>query len=398
MTPTLVDGQTGRKDAPLQPPTAEPVEESVSAITTAISVRSQSSAILTVLGVIVFARWAQEILVPITLAVLLSYALTPIVAWLESKLNLHKAIGAAIVLVSILGALGAGVAALQPQALAVVDLVPRATQKMTDLWKGTSKGERGAVAAIERAASEIEKAANVAPEQSTVTVAKAPPTPAAFKIRDYFWNGTMGLMTGLGQFVTVVALVYFLLIAGDSFRRTLMRISEATLSSKKITVQMLDDIDAQIQRYLLVQIATSALLGAVIWGLLAWIGLENAATWAVVGGVLHLVPYAGPALLIALLALVAFVQFDTLQPVLTIVGGTVVATGIIGLLLVPWLTHKTGTLNAVTVFVSLLIWGWLWGVWGLLLGVPVMMAIKALCDRVENLRTIGAFLGHPDEV
>jgi len=240
-----------------------------------------SLAILTVLAIVVFARWAHEILVPITLAVLLSYALTPVVTWLESHLKLHKAIGAAITLVSILGALGAGLNALQPQALAVVDLVPRATQKVADIWKGTSRGGHGAVATIERAATEFEKAANAGAAQP-VTVPKAAPPSDAFKLRDYFWTGTMGLATGIGQLVTVVALVYFLLIAGDSFRRTLMRISEATLSSKKITVQMLDDINTQIQRYLLVQIATSALLGMVMWGLLAWTGLENAATWGVV--------------------------------------------------------------------------------------------------------------------
>jgi predicted PurR-regulated permease PerM len=205
----------------------------------------------------------------------------------------------------------------------------------------------------------------------------------------------MGLVTGLGQFVIVVALVYFLLIAGDSFRRTLMRISEDTLSCKKITVQMLDEIDTQIQRYLLVQFVTSALLGVVVWAVFAWVGLENPVTWGVIGGVLHLVPYVGPTAFIVLIGLVAFVQFDTVQPVGVIVGSVMVTTGIIGLLLVPWLTQKVGALNTVTVFVSLLVWGWLWGVWGLLLGVPIMMAIKALCDRMESLRPIGAFLGHP---
>ena len=69
--------------------------------------------------------------------------------------------------------------------------------------------------------------------------------------------------------------------------------------------------------------------------------------------------------------------------------------GVIAMLLVPWLTQKVGSLNAVTVFVALLVWGWLWGIWGLLLGVPIMMAIKAVCERVEDLQPISAFLGHP---
>jgi predicted PurR-regulated permease PerM len=208
-------------------------------------------------------------------------------------------------------------------------------------------------------------------------------------------TSTAGLAVGLGQLVVVLALVYFLLIAGDAFRRTLMRISGDTLTKKKITVHVLDEIDSQIQRYLLVQIATSALLGVVAWLVFAWIGLDNAVTWGCIGGVLHLIPYVGPAAFLALIALVAYVQFDTLQPVAMIIASMLASLGVIALLLVPWLTQKVGSLNAVTVFVALLVWGWLWGIWGLLLGVPIMMAIKSICERVEDLQPISAFLGHP---
>jgi predicted PurR-regulated permease PerM len=67
---------------------------------------------------------------------------------------------------------------------------------------------------------------------------------------------------------------------------------------------------------------------------------------------------------------------------------------VIGLLLVPWLTQRVGRLNAVTVFVALLVWGWLWGVWGLLLGIPIVMAINAVCERIEELQPISEFLGY----
>ena len=99
-------------------------------------------------------------------------------------------------------------------------------------------------------------------------------------------------------------------------------------------------------------------------------------------------------MLIRLVALVSYAHFDQLQHVLLILGGTLAAVGIFGFLLVPWLTQKVGRLNAVMVFVSLLFWGWLWGVWGLLLGVPIVMAINAICERVEDLRPISEFLGY----
>jgi len=359
-------------------------------------VRSSSLAILAVIALIVLLHWAQAVLIPITFAVLLSYALTPVVDWLKRNLKLHKAVGAALTLVLILGGLGMGFSSLQPEALDILDLVPRATQKFNIALRGNPRTAPGAVAKIQKAATEIEKVANTAasPTSTTVVAVTKPGSEVAGKIREYLLMGTVSVAAGLGQLVVVVALVYFLLIAGDTFRRTLVQINGDTLSEKKITIQLLDEIDGQIQRYLLVQIATSALLGVVAWLVFTLMGLENAVTWACIGGLLHLIPYAGPAAFVALIALVAYVQFDTFQPVAMLVGSIVVTLGVIGLLLVPWLTEKVGSLNAVTVFVALLVWGWLWGIWGLLLGIPIMMAIKAVCDRVEDLQPISAFLGH----
>ena len=171
-------------------------------------------------------------------------------------------------------------------------------------------------------------------------------------------------------------------------------------SHKKIFVEVTgggDKIDLQVQRYLLVQIVSSALLALLAWVAFAWIGLDNALFWACLGGVLHLIPYAGPTALVAITAMVAYVQFETLEPVAMIVGITLGLVGVIGLLLVPWLTQRMSRINAVIVFVALLFWGWLWGVWGLLLGVPIVMAIKAVCERVEDLRPISEFLGYEEK-
>ena len=96
------------------------------------------------------------------------------------------------------------------------------------------------------------------------------------------------------------------------------------------------------------------------WLVFAWIGLDNALFWGCVGGVLHLIPYAGPTAFVLLVGLVAYAQFEGLQPVVLVIGSMLTIVGVIGLLLVPWLTQRVGRLNAVTVFVSLLVWGWLW--------------------------------------
>jgi predicted PurR-regulated permease PerM len=394
--PKRVESAESRKDSSTPLPTPSQTRAEVMALAAlAVKLCGRSLSILTVLAIIVFVRWAHEVLIPITIAVLLSYALTPVVRWLKTTAKFHEAIGAALTLTIIVGALGLGLTSLQPQTLEILDLVPRAVQKFNVAVRGGSPDNSGAVAKLERAASEIEKAANSPPSAPGAAAARpAPPTPT-FRVREYLITGTVSLVNGAGQLVVVIALVYLLLIAGDTFRRTLMRFSGDTLTSKKITVQLLDEIDTQVQRFLLVQISTSALLGIVAWAIFVWLGLDNAMTWGVVGAVLHLVPYVGPTAFVVLIAFVAFVQFDTLEPVMTLVASLTVATGIIGFVLVPWLTQRAGTLNAFTVFVSLLAWGFLWGIWGLLLGVPIMMAVKAVCDRVEGLRPIGEFLGHP---
>ena len=371
---------------------------------TPVNVRSTSLAILALIATIGLLLVARAVFIPITVAVLASYALTPIVDWLKNSVKLPKPVGAGVTLALILVGLGFGLESLQPQAVQILDIVPRATQKFSTALRRSALGPPGAVEKIQKAASELERAAaaaattpSVAPLTAPLADDRRPAEAAAFNVWDYVVMGTASAIAGAGQFVVVVALVYFLLIAGDSFRRTLMRTSGDTLSKKKITLQILEEINSQIQRYLLVQLGTSALLGVVAWVVFAWAGLDNALFWACVGGVLHLIPYAGPTAFVFLVGLVAYAQFDSLQPVALVIGSMVAMIGVIGLLLVPWLTQRVGRLNAVTVFVALLVWGWLWGIWGLLLGIPIVMAINAVCERIEELQPISEFLGYPPQ-
>jgi predicted PurR-regulated permease PerM len=191
----------------------------------------------------------------------------------------------------------------------------------------------------------------------------------------------------------VLFLAYFLLVAGDTFRRKLVKITGPALSKKKITVQVLDEITSQIQRYLLVQIATSLVVGVATWLAFLWIGLEHAAIWGIAAAVFNTIPYLGPVVVTGCTALVALLQFGTLGMAFLVGAVALLITSLEGYLLTPWLTGRASRMNAVTVFVGVLFWGWLWGVWGLLLGVPIIMVVKAVCDRVEDLKPVGQMLG-----
>jgi predicted PurR-regulated permease PerM len=191
----------------------------------------------------------------------------------------------------------------------------------------------------------------------------------------------------------VLFITYFLIASGDSFRRKLVKIAGPTFSKKKITIQLLDEITGQIQRYLLVQVLTSVLVGLSTWLAFAWIGLEHAAVWGVAAAVLNLVPYLGSIVISGAAAVMGFLQFGTPGVALLIGGVSLFIHTLSGNLLTPWLTSRASRMNPVVIFVGVLAWGWLWGIWGLLLGAPLLMVTKAVCDRVEDLRSIGELLG-----
>ena len=209
----------------------------------------------------------------------------------------------------------------------------------------------------------------------------------------YLWYGSMGALAITGQAVMVAFLTYFLLVANDLFKRKLVKHIGPTLAKKKVTVQILDEISTQIERFLLVQMATSAIVGIVtalaLWGL----GLQQPVVWGVAAGVLNTIPYFGPIIVTAGLAIVGFLQFGTIEMTLATASVALVITSLEGWLLTPILLGRVGSLNHIAIFASLLFWSWLWGVWGMLLAVPMLMITKAVCDHVEELQPFADFLG-----
>lgn len=360
-----------------------------------VDVRSFSLALLTVLALIFVLNWARAIFIPLMLGVMISYALAPFVNLLQ-RWRVPRVIGAAVLLLGILGGTGFVVYSLGDDATKLIETLPAAVHKFRVARLKQRKTSTGTIASMQKAATQLEKAASE-------TGAPAPAAPRGvtrvqiekpkLNVKDYIWMGTKGAVALAGQSVLVLFLAYFMLASGDTFRRKLVKISGPTLSKKKITLQVLDKIAEQIQRYLLVQIFTSILVGVATWLAFLWIGLEHAAVWGIAAGVLKTMPYLGPLVVCAGTALVAFLQFGTTDMVLLVSGTSLVITSLEGYLLTPWLTGRANRMSPVVVFVSVLVWGWLWGVWGLLLGLPIMMIIKAVCDHVEDLQPISELLG-----
>uniref|UniRef100_E6PQD9 Putative permease n=1 Tax=mine drainage metagenome TaxID=410659 RepID=E6PQD9_9ZZZZ len=358
-----------------------------------VNIRSMSLVLLAALASIFVLSWAKAVFIPLMTSLMLSYALSPAVNWLEHR-RIPRWLGAALILLTICSAVGVAAYLLSNQATRLVVALPAAVQKFKMEIKPSNGNHDTALETVQKAATQIEKAAGNRREvRNSHEAMRVVVEPSSFNVKDYLWSSTIGLLTLLGQTAAVLFLTYFLIISGDSFRRKLIKLAGPSLSSKKITLQALHEITDQIQRYLQVQIFTSALV-AVLTGLaLMALGLQNAAVWGIVAGVLNLVPYVGSLITASTSGLVAFLQFGSLDMALVIGGVSLGIHTLVGNLLTPWLTSRSSQLSPVAVFVGLLAWGWLWGVWGLLLGVPILMIVKAVCDRLDGLKPIGEFLG-----
>ncbi|HWP87435.1 MAG TPA: AI-2E family transporter, partial [Burkholderiales bacterium] len=161
----------------------------------------------------------------------------------------------------------------------------------------------------------------------------------------------------------------------------------------KDAVRILEEVDVQVQRYLLAMLLSNALVAVGTWLAFTALGVEQAGVWGVAAGVLHFIPYLGPLLLAVVSGIAAYLQFGSPLDALLVAGASLLVAGGIGFLFLTWLQSRFARVNAAVLFIALLFFGWLWGVSGLLLGAPLVAIMKVICDRVESLKPVGELLG-----
>jgi predicted PurR-regulated permease PerM len=190
----------------------------------------------------------------------------------------------------------------------------------------------------------------------------------------------------------VLFLALYLLLAGDLFRRRFVEIAGPTLSRQKITLQILDAIALQISRYLFVRAVISAIVGMGTFVALWAIGLAQPAVWGVAAALLNVIPYFGPAAVTIAASLAAFLQFHSVS-MMALTGGLVAGVACVeAYVITPGLTSRTAEMNPAAVFIGLIFWGWLWGLPGLFLAVPIVMIAKSISDHVEALQPLATLL------
>jgi predicted PurR-regulated permease PerM len=177
------------------------------------------------------------------------------------------------------------------------------------------------------------------------------------------------------------------------FRRKLLQVVGPSFERRKITLKILDDMHRLNQHYFAVVLVINLAVGLATGIAMYAIGVDRALVWGVAAAILHTIPYLGAAALAGAAGLAAYVQVGSVESALTAVALILAIAGILGVGLQTWMMGRAGRMNTPAVFVSLLFWGMLWGLWGLLLAVPIMVAVKTACDHIESLHDWGALLG-----
>ena len=337
------------------------------------------------------ALWlAEAVVIPLVLGALVAFALVPVHARLVSW-KVPRTLAAALVTIAFLGGIGLAAYAIQNQATLFIDQLPGAVQKVRETLQRRPTVRVGTVERVQQAAAELKRAADEAAPAAApargVTRVQVEGRHSAWAIS---WAGSIGVICSAGRLIVIVFLVFYLLACGDVYKRKLATIAGPL--QKRITVEILNDITTQIARFLVARLVITFIVGVATWLAFAAMGVSQPAVWGVGAGVLNNIPYVGPWFVALAAATAGFLQFGTVEMTVAL-GAVASAIGCAeGFLVTPLLMGRAARMNAVAVFVGLSFWGWIWGIWGLLLAVPIMMVIKAVCDHVDSLSPVAELL------
>jgi len=376
---------------------AEKVSGSAHPLTVYVPVDARGLAlgILATVSLVFALDWTQTFLVPLLLGILFAYTLSPFVAGLQ-RIRIPRVLATSMVMATVICTVVLGAYSLRGQMQTILAQLPEATSKLSGGLASMRDDPGSNMQKVQSAVGEIEKAtsqvASVSPHPNRSPLHVVIDTPG-FRLGDFMWARSLGALGFAGQAAMVVFLVFFLLAGGDTFKRKLVRITGPSLSKRKITVAILDDINASIQKYMFMLLITNVLVALLMWIAFRWIGLDNAGAWAVTAGLLHVIPYLGPLAIAAATGMAAYMQFDSLMMALLVSGVSLAIATLIGIFATTWMTGRIARMNAAAVFISLLFWAWLWGVWGMLLGVPIIVILKVVSQHVEQLQPVAELLG-----
>lgn len=346
-----------------------------------LTIAAVSLTVLSALALFYTLYIARALILPVVVAILLSFLLRPAVRLLR-KLHIREPLGAAIVVLGGVAVLGSLIMLLSGPAKSWMERAPAA---MSDVERRL----RRVTASFGRWEATAARVEQIATGSSTRASSRAP---AAAPRTPFLRRAFGGVASLLAIFVSVIFLTYFLLASGDLFMRKMVRVLPRG-AEREVPKLISDEVETSVSRYLRTAVLINVGLGLATWGVLQLLGMPNAALWGTVAGLLNIVPYLGAMLTLAILAVAAITVFDTMGQAMMVPGAFLLLNIVESNIVTPALMGRQFPLNTVALFIGIMFWGFIWGITGAILAVPMMVTLKIVCDHIPALRPFGEFLG-----
>ncbi len=372
---------------------------------------SVATTVLAALAIVAMLWFGRSFLIPVTAGLMLALLVMPLAALLTRIVRL-RIVAVTITLAIVVGAIGMAGAAFGEQLARVAgrvpDMITLVAQQMADSEPGAEsvlKRAREAFRELDRAAERMSgakaptttatvrskaAAARQAAAASAAAAAAAASEPAVsisqtatVALRDSAVSGS-GVLFKLAADLTIVFFIaFFVLVGGESLGTRVLDLWDARPGLRLRAEHAAKECVRQIHIYGGVLLVTNTVVGLAVWAAFMLAGLPDAGGWGLTAALLHVVPYLGMALLTGLGAAEAFLAHGTLSAAFGMAGFVVVMSTLIGTVVTAWLQGRAAKMNAAAVFIGVVFWGAIWGIWGLLLGPALVVLLKVIAEHTR---------------
>ena len=347
--------------------------------------------------VIFFLRYARDFLIPMAMAMVFAAVLDPITRRLRG-IGINTSIAAGLTVLLALVVMSGSIYLVTDDVAAAVEKLPALSQGLKDRAKNEQAAAPSTVTKLTEAATNLEEAASTLSGTPPTATKTAPRVEVRSEsrpswIRAQLSTGSTTVIQVVGQILLALLITHFILAAGPMLRRKLLRASGTRKHHRAMMRRILAQSCKQVQLYVVILMVTNVAVGLAVWPVFYLLGFEQHGLWALFAAVAHIVPYVGSVAVAAAAAFVTYLESPAIFEAVNVGAIVLVVVSLVATLLSTWLQSRTSRMNQVAVFVGIMFWGWLWGLWGLFLGAPIVVIVKVICDNVNSLRGAARLLG-----